>query len=119
MKNANHCFSIILFAPAYSKEGAATTVPAQLLTRLPTLATLPTSMPSVSRDAIQKYAGAEIETQTVNGIEMSASNFRVDGRYLKVNICFVSPNNKEWMVGEGVIRVGEEKYVSLEKIRLK
>ena len=72
-------FSFILFALSYGKEGIATATPTQRMEYLPTLTTQTAPVSSVSRDALQKYASAAIETQTINGIEVSVSNFRVNG----------------------------------------
>jgi len=113
----------ILFVPSCSSEKTATLastpltkelltatqdMPTQLVSDLPTVTqTIP--VPSISRDALQKYASADIETQTVNGIEMSVSNFRISGRLLEVDACFTAPNNKEWTIGEGFAQIGDKK----------
>lgn len=104
-------FSFILFSPPYDKEGVATATPTQLIEYLPTLVTQNTPASSISRDALQKYASADIETQTVNGTEMSASNFRIEDKFLKVNICFTNPNNQEWSLGEAAVQIGNDKVL--------
>ncbi len=104
-------FSLIVFVPVYSSEGFQNATPTHLQGRIPTIH--PASLPSVSRDAMKKYASAEIETQIRNDVEMSTSNFRVEGMYLKVNVCFGSPSNKEWMIGEGFAQVGDKEILLL------
>lgn len=106
-------FSFTLFAPVYSQEGMATVTPTQPAEDTPIPAAQNTSVPSVSRDALLKYASADIETQTVNGIEMSASNFRVEGSFLEVDICVAAPDNREWMVGEGFVQTDSNKILLL------
>jgi hypothetical protein len=105
--------SFLLFAPAYGQEGIATTTPTQRMEYLPTLTTQTAPVSSVSRDALQKYASEKIETQTINGIEMSASNFRVNGSLFEVNICFTAPDNREWMIGEGFIQTENNRILLL------
>lgn len=102
-------FSLIVFVPAYSREGFPNAKPTRLQEHTPTIS--PTSLPSVSRVAIQKYADAQIQSSTINGVEISASNFRVEGAYLKINTCFESPNNKEWLIGEAIIQIGDEEFL--------
>lgn len=113
----------ILFVLSCSNEKTANTIPTPLTKELPTatqdistqwVGDLPTvtqtiPAPSISRGALQKYANADIKTQTVNGIDMSVSNFRIEGRLLKVNVCFTAPNNKEWTIGEGFAQIGDKK----------
>lgn len=103
--------SFILFAPAYGQEGVATVAPTQQTEATPALAAQNTPISSISRDALQKYASADIKTQIVNGIEMSISNFRIEDNFLKVNICFMAPDNREWTIGEGFTQFGDEKLL--------
>lgn len=104
-------FSFILFALSYGKEGIATATPTQRMEYLPTLTTQTAPVSSVSRDALQKYSDADIQTKIVNEIEMSASNFKIEGRLLEVNVCFTAPDNKEWTIGEGFVQIGDDKLL--------
>ncbi len=105
--------SFILCAPAYGQEGVATVAPTQQTEDAPALAAQNTPISSISRGALLKYASADIETQTINGIEMSVSNFRVNGSLFEVNICFAAPDNREWMVGEGFVQTDSNKILLL------
>jgi hypothetical protein len=111
-------FSFLLFAPAYGQEGVATATPTQRMEYLPTLTTQTAPVSGVSRDALQKYANAGIETKTINEIEMSVSNFRIEDNFLKVNICFAAPDNRQWTIGEGFAQVGDNKLLLLESQNL-
>ena len=111
-------FSFILFALSYGKEGIATATPTQRMEYLPTLTTQTAPVSSVSRDALQKYANAGIETKTINEVEMSVSNFRIEDNFLKVNICFAAPDNRQWTIGEGFAQVGDNKLLLLESQNL-
>ena len=111
-------FSFILFALSYGKEGISATVTVQQIDETPTLAAQSTPIPSISRTTLQKYASADIETQIINGIEMSASNFRIEDNLLKVNICFAAPDNRHWTIGEGFMQIGDNKLLLLESQNL-
>jgi len=36
------------------------------------------------------------QTQLVNGIQITATNFRIEGRFVKVDVCFEIPDNSDW-----------------------
>lgn len=75
---------------------------------IPTDTPYPTAIaPGVSVLAIQRFTTSEILTAFANGIEISATNFRIEDKTLKVDICFQKPNNDNWLVFDASIQVGE------------
>lgn len=85
-------------------------------TPAPTFNPFPTSTPGVAGRAIQKFARSEILTTSVNGIEMSATNFRleknvVNENIIKLDLCFQYPDNRGWIISEGVIWMGDNKFL--------
>jgi hypothetical protein len=71
------------------------------------LATVTPYAPSVlgvSENALQKYAHSEIITNSAHGIQISVTNFRIDGNAFKADVCFQYPNNGDWAIGEAIIQ---------------
>lgn len=73
--------------------------------QLPTATPYPTSTPGVSERAIQKYARSEVLTSSAHGIEISATNFRVDENMIKMDVCYQYPDNKDWTVYNSVLQI--------------
>lgn len=70
----------------------------------------------ISARVLQHYAYTEIQSQVVNGVDMSVANFRyVEDEYFKgkilVDICHLVPDEKEWLIHEGTITAGNQKFL--------
>lgn len=63
---------------------------------------------------LQKFGGSEIATDTANGIEMSAANFRLEGDYLLIDVCHQNPNDRDWTLGESVIEINGANFPIFE-----
>jgi hypothetical protein len=75
---------------------------------LPTFTPHPTSTPQISAEILRKYTASAVETEYVNGVEMSISSFHIKDEYLTVNICYQLPDEKNWTIGEAVIQIKEK-----------
>jgi hypothetical protein len=51
-----------------------------------------------SPEAINSPVAAELLAQTVNGIEVTATNFRREGSQVKADVCFVTLDNSDWII---------------------
>jgi len=102
-------FGTLLFISG--KENGTSVVSADSFPRnIPTLTPYPTAvLPGVSVMAIQKFADSGIQTTSANGIEISAANFRVEDKILKVDVCFQKPSNENWLIFDAAIQIGEAK----------
>ena len=52
-------------------------------------------------------SAGEIQTQTVNGITMQASNFRIENRQLKLDLCFDMPDDGPWIEWKASLKSGQ------------
>ncbi len=106
-------FAVVIMAAAVfasANEGAKSESAAsarELYRTLPTPTPYPTSLPGFTSQVMEKYARSEVITQTVNGVEMSAANFRLENNALKVEVCFQTPNNNDWF-SNASIQIGNE-----------
>ncbi|GER78398.1 MAG: hypothetical protein M5U11_03595 [Anaerolineales bacterium] len=101
--------ALVIFASAYDGGKAKSFALAKdLYGDLPTPTLYPTSLPGISARVLQKIASTEIQTVSANGIEMSAANFRLENNEVKVDICFQTPNNNDW-ISDASLQIGNEK----------
>lgn len=63
------------------------------LSQSPTL-----TMSDASPEIINSSVGAGLLAQTVNGIEVTATNFRREGNQVKADICFVVQDTSDWSI---------------------
>ena len=105
---------IVLFGGlflAHSNRSTETVSAANLPDNLPTPTAYATALPGVSVQVMQKFAQGEILTQTAQGVEISAANFRIEKDNLKVDVCYQLPKGEDWLVGIAVAKIGDEEIV--------
>ena len=105
---------IVLFGGFFlvqSNRNTETASAANLPDNLPTPTAYATALPGVSVQVMQKFAQGEILTQTAQGVEISAANFRVEEDRLKVDVCYQLPKGEDWLVGIAVAKIGDKEIV--------
>jgi hypothetical protein len=80
---------------------------ANLPSNLPTPTPYATALPGISVQALQKYARSEILTASVNGLEISVANFRIEKNEVLVDACFQAPSGDGWTPGTATLRIGD------------
>lgn len=78
----------------------------QLPNNLATPTPYATSIPGISAQVLEKFADTEVTTQMVNGVEMSAANFRSKKNDFYVDVCFQMPDDNDWIYQEVKIQFG-------------
>jgi hypothetical protein len=85
----------------------------ELPQNLPTPTALSETKPGGSAQVLEKFADSEITTQMVNGVEMSAANFRVEQNEiigmdeLRADVCFLLPNSEDWLIRDARLQTGD------------
>ncbi|MBI3173009.1 MAG: hypothetical protein HYZ25_04780 [Chloroflexi bacterium] len=105
---------IVLFGGfflAHSNRNTETASAANLPDHFPTPTAYATALPGVSVQVMQKFAQGEILTQTAQGVEISAANFRIEKDNLKVDVCYQLPKGEDWLVGIAVAKIGDKEIV--------
>lgn len=68
----------------------------------------PTVEPGTEALVVEVTAIRENNPQHINGIEMTASNFRSEGGTIFVDVCYTIPDNRDWAVKDAVIQLKEK-----------
>jgi hypothetical protein len=101
-------FLLIFFALSNaSRNNSSPAFAEELPKNLPTPTPYATSMPRVSAQVLEKYARSEILTQIVSGVEMSATNFRLEKNNFYVDVCFQTPDDNDWIYQGVKIQIGD------------
>ena len=111
-------FLLGAFAFASSRKSTPVVPAAELPKGLPIPTAYATALPGVSVQVMQKFAQGEILTQTAQGVEISAANFRVEEDRLKVDVCYQVATGEEWLVGIAVAKIGDKEIVYDEFLAL-
>lgn len=82
--------------------------------KFPTPTPYATSVPNFIEQKIQPHAKAEVSAQTVRGVEMAATNFRVENGKFMADICFQTPDNNAWMIQDLAAHAGSIKLIPNE-----
>jgi len=77
----------------------------------PTPTPYATSIPNFIEQKIQPYTQAEVSAQTVRGVEMVATNFRIENGEFMADICFQTPDNNDWVTHKVTARFGNTELV--------
>jgi hypothetical protein len=104
-------FLLGALAFAFSRKSTPVASAAELPKGLPTPTAYATALPGVSMQVMQKFAQGEILTQTAQGVEISAANFRIEKDNLKVDVCYQLPKGEDWLVGIAVAKIGDKEIV--------
>jgi hypothetical protein len=70
------------------------------------LAQTPASSASSASAEVNVAAGQLL--QTVNGVEVSAANFRLEGNQVKADVCFDRPDDSDWIIRKASLQFGKE-----------
>lgn len=99
----------VLFLYFYVSRRSATAVSAdEIPQNLPTPTPYTISTPGLSAQVLQKFSQSDVVTQTAQGIEMSAANFRIENNELLVDVCYLLPSSADWIIRDATIQIEEK-----------
>ena len=97
---------LVLFVSIYVSKRAPTTVSAgEISKNLPTPTPYATSIPGLSAQILQKISQSKVMTQTAQGVEMSATNFRLENNELLVDVCYLLPSSADWIIRDAAVQI--------------
>jgi|GEM_PF-2322323 hypothetical protein len=104
---------LLVFVPYYGYEKKHQSVASAQDTyiKFPPPTAYSTSIPNFSALKLQKYVNSEVSTQLINGVEMSAGNFRVENNEFNADICFQVPDSNGWTHQNVVAHFGSSELV--------
>jgi hypothetical protein len=98
-------FLVLFVSINVSRRSPTKVFAGEIPKNLPTPTPYATSLPGLSTQILQKFSQSEVTTQTAQGVEMSATNFRLENNELLVDICYLLPSSADWIIRDAAVQI--------------